>query len=255
MASIILNDIYVDGVNASLRSESLKQLFIKKKKFGGQSVRIPILSGVTFHAKCGEKIGIVGSNGSGKSSLLKVIAGIYPPKSGTVEVQGNVVPMIEMGLGLEPELTGRENIKVGLMYNGRLEEYSPAKEKEIIELSGLKDKIDIPYKSFSSGMRARLAFAIGVHNNPEILLLDEIFAPGDADFVNTSKQIMTEKFRSTSISILVTHQTELIAELCQRCVWVDKGVIRMDGPPQEVIAAYLANIPDAPAAAEQTAGA
>lgn len=238
MASITLENVYVDGVNAYIRSHSMKQWLLTYSKLAGQSVRVPILQGVDLQINEGEKVGVIGRNGSGKSSLLKAIAGIYPPKSGTVTVAGKVVPMIEMGLGFEPELTGRDNIRVGLLYNGSFDEYSPAVEQQIIELSGLGEKIDLPFKVFSSGMAARLSFAVGIFNNPEILLLDEIFAPGDENFIKTSMKIMTDKFFSASISMLVTHNTELVKQLCERCLWIDQGKIRMDGKPDEVIPAY-----------------
>lgn len=236
--NISLKEIYVDGINASLRAEGLKKMFLSKKALAGKEIRIPILKGVSLAVKSGEKIGIIGRNGSGKSSLLKVIAGIYPPKSGEVSINGKIAPLIEMGVGFEPELTGRQNIKVGLLYSGRLGEYSGEMEKEIIAFSGIAEKIDIPYKYYSSGMQARLAFSLCIFQRPDILLLDEVFATGDSEFVKKSEHLMKEMFSSVPISILVSHSTSIIKDLCSRCILMSDGKIIDDGVTDKIIKIY-----------------
>jgi ABC-type polysaccharide/polyol phosphate transport system ATPase subunit len=237
-ARIHLSDVHVDGVNTHLRAQHIKQFLVGGKKLG-QNVRIPILRGVSLEVKPGERLGIVGRNGSGKSSLLKVIAGIYPPASGTVQVSGSVAPLIEMSVGFNPELTGRENIKIGLIYTGRMQHYSEALEQNIIAFTGLGEHIDRPLKGYSSGMQARLSFAVSFFQDPDILLLDEAFAPGDADFITRAAAAMREKFSQVPIAVLVSHSNELIASLCTRCVWMERGEIVADGPPADVLGAYM----------------
>jgi len=233
---IDLKDIYVDGVDTLKRAQGLKQLVFGKG--GLKGYEIPILKGASFSAKPGDRIGIVGRNGSGKSSLLKVIAGIYPPKSGIVDVCGSIAPLISMGIGFENDFTGRHNIKVGLLYSNRFYDYSIDMEEKIIEFSELGEKIDTPIKGYSSGMLARLSFSIAVFQNPDILLLDEVFATGDADFREKSIKLMREKFSSVPISILVTHSPEIILEMCNRCVWMEDGKVKMEGTTKNVISEY-----------------
>lgn len=234
---IELKDIYVDGVNTLLRSQSLKQwiLWNKPEK---DKIRIPILRGVSFSAKPGDKIGIIGRNGSGKSSLLKVIAGIYPPTSGTVVVRGKIAPLIEMAMGLEEQFSGRQNIKVGMLYSNRFTDYSQEMEDKIIEFSELGEKIDLPLKSYSSGMRGRLSFSLAIFQSPEILILDEAFAAGDASFKLKAKKLMIEKFSSVPISIMVTHAPKMLREICNRCIWMEGGKIIREGTPDELIPEY-----------------
>lgn len=237
MAQITLTDIHVDGVNTLVRAEGIKK-FILGYGARGKDAYVPILRGLNFSARTGERIGIIGSNGSGKSSLLKVIAGIYPPKAGTVEVAGKVAPLIEMGVGFDYEMSGRENIRVGLLYSNRLLDYSQELAARIIEFTGLADHMDKPLKTFSSGMQARLSFAISLFQEPDILLLDEAFAPGDIAFIQKAQDAMAQKFNSVPIAILVTHSSELVTRFCNRCVWMKDGQVEMDGAPALVTAAY-----------------
>lgn len=239
MALVELRNVAVDGVNMLLRAEGLKKIVLRLGETG-DATRVPILRDVSFAAKDGDRVGIIGTNGSGKSSLLKVIAGIYPVKSGMVCVEGKIAPLIEMGVGFDHEMSGRQNIRVGLLYSNRLLEYSKQLEEDVIAFTDLGDHIDRPLKTFSSGMQARLSFAISLFQNPDVLLLDEAFAPGDIGFIQKAQNAMAEKFSSVPIAILVTHSVDLVGQFCNRCVWMDKGTLRMDGSPEEVIQAYLA---------------
>jgi ABC-type polysaccharide/polyol phosphate transport system ATPase subunit len=236
--SIKLENINVEGVNSQLRVQNLKNIFISLDNNNKDNIKVPILNNINFAAKEGERVGIVGKNGCGKSSLLKVIAGIYPPKSGNMEINGKVAPIIEMGVGFANEFTGRENIKIGLLYNGRLEEYSKELEDKIIESSGLKEKIDLPFKYYSSGMKARLAFSISIFQHPDILLLDEVFAAGDKEFITHSKELLIDKFNSVPISVFVSHTPELVKDLCNRCVLMENGKIIDDGTPENILKRY-----------------
>lgn len=233
---IELKDVVVKGINMGARATSLKHFVMGKGKIIDAS--IPILNGVSFTAHNGDKIAFVGSNGSGKSSLLKVLAGIYPPLSGTVTIHGQVAAIIEMGLGFEAEMTGRENIKLALVYNNMLDKYSKELEEQIIEFSELGGHIDLPLKGYSSGMTSRLAFSISMLQKPDILLLDEVFAVGDSHFVEKAKKVMTTNFKNTPVAILVSHSEAMIREMCNRAILLQDGKIIADGTPDEVYKVY-----------------
>jgi lipopolysaccharide transport system ATP-binding protein len=200
------------------------------------SISLSLLISLTVRP--GDRLGILGLNGSGKSSLLKVISGNYPIHAGTRHVSGNVVPLIEMGAGFDAELPGRRNIKVSYAYRGRLRDYSKAVEEQVIAFAELGDKIDLPLKTYSSGMNSRLAFASAIFQEPDILLLDEIFAAGDAGFVEKSTHYMKKKWEEAAISIIVSHGAGEIEQLCNRCIIMDKGRLIADGAPTTVIAEY-----------------
>lgn len=236
--SIQIKSAYVEGVDSFKRAKSIRDLILGRSKTIVSA--IPILHDINFSANPGDRIAFIGSNGSGKSSLLKVIAGIYPLKSGQVTVIGKIAAIIEMGIGFEPEMTGRQNIKLALVYNGIIEKYSTLLEEEIIEFSELGEKIDWPLKTYSSGMLSRLAFSISIMQDPDILLLDEVFAAGDKHFLNKALVRMKNKFFSSPISILVSHQHDLIREICNRCVYLENGKIIDDGLPELILAKYEA---------------
>ena len=231
---IDIEDAEVVGVDISHRELSLKKMLLRRRLEIGDA-EIPILNGVTFSARPGDRVGIVGPNGSGKSSLLKVIAGIYPISRGRRWVCGTIAPIIEMGLGFDPELSGRENIKLGLLYSGQLNRHSADLEDEIIGFSGLAGKVDWPVKIYSSGMKARLAFSVAFFQNSDILLLDEVFAVGDESFLAASRRRLEERFHGATISILVSHDHHLIREMCNRCLRMADGRIVADDLPQDVL--------------------
>ncbi|WP_425363170.1 ABC transporter ATP-binding protein [Candidatus Tisiphia endosymbiont of Hybos culiciformis] len=236
LVSIEIVDGFVEGINNQQRVESLRRFFIKGGNIFPSS--ISILNNINFSCQTGERIAFVGNNGSGKSSLLKVIAGIYPLKFGTVTVHGDFAAIIETGIGLELEQTGRENIKMLMLYNNMLSRYSKELEQEIIIFSELGSKIDLPVKNYSSGMLSRLAFSVSVFQDSDILLLDEIFATGDSYFVEKSTNFMKNKLQNIPILILVSHQENIIRENCNRCVLLKEGSIIADGYPSEILKIY-----------------
>lgn len=236
-AFIKLKDVFVESDDVKNRASSIRNLIFAKQSLKAEV--IPILKNINFEAKMGDKVGIIGGNGSGKSSLLKTIAGIYPIKSGSVKLSGNLVPLIEMGIGFDEELSGRQNIKLALCYSGRINQYSKELEQEIIEFSELSEKIDNPLKNFSSGMVARLAFSCSIFNDPDILLLDEVFATGDASFVQKSYNFMLKKFKNTAITIMVNHSSKEIEKICNRCILMKDGCIIEDGKTDEVLSKYV----------------
>jgi len=240
--SIVLKDVYVNGVNTSARANGVKKILFGGEKFDPTSTEIPILCGVTFSAKHGDKIAIIGRNGCGKSSLLKVISGIYPTSSGSVKVSGTVAPLIEMGLGFDPDLSGLKNIKLSFAYRGKLELYSNELEQKIIEFAELGDKIHLPLKSYSSGMQARLAFSSTVFQNPDILLLDEVLAVGDQGFVEKSRKLIEERFTTAPISIIVHHSIDQVKSLCNRFVLMDNGKIIAEDVCDKILKLYKKEI-------------
>jgi lipopolysaccharide transport system ATP-binding protein len=236
---IELNNISVSGLDVSKRAASVRQFLFARQSLS--SIKIPILQNISFTAKKGDRIGILGRNGSGKSSLLKTIAGIYPYESGSISVIGELAPLIEMGIGFDPELSGRQNIKLALCYSGRIADYSKELEQTIIEFAELADKIDMPLKTFSSGMVARLAFSTSVLQHPDILLLDEVLATGDASFIEKSYNYMQKKLEDVSIALIVNHSIDAIDKLCNRCLLLDQGRLIADGPTDEIIKLYNNN--------------
>jgi len=235
-ALVDLRNIVVNGVDTQARAQTLRQWFVGRRSL--RSTKIPIIVDVSLTVRPGDRLGVLGLNGSGKSSLLKVISGNYPIHSGIRTVRGNVVPLIEMGAGFDPELTGRRNIKVSYAYRGRLREYNDDIERKIIEFAELGDKIDLPLKTYSTGMASRLAFASAIFQHPDILLLDEIFAAGDASFVEKSTTYMKKKWEEAAISIIVSHGPGDIEKLCNRCIILQQGRLVADGQPGDVIAEY-----------------
>lgn len=198
------------------------------------------LDHVSFSVKRGETLGLIGRNGAGKSTMLKVISGILKPTEGSVVCQGNVVPMLELGSGFDFDLTGRENIFLNGSILGYSEEFLNAKYDEIVEFSELGQFIEAPIRNYSSGMLARLAFSIATVVQPEILIVDEILAVGDAQFQEKSRKRMLELMGGGTTVLFVSHSIEQIREMCKRVVWLEKGSIQMAGNSEEVCEAYEA---------------
>lgn len=235
-AKIKLNHVSVWGVDTHARAAGLKQWLMRRGQI--RSTRIPILEDVTFEVNHGDRIGIIGLNGSGKSSLLKVISGNYPIHAGTREVVGSIAPLIEMGAGFDPEISGRRNIKLSYAFRGRLRDYTKTIEEEIIDFTELGEKIDLPLKTYSSGMRARLAFASAIFQDPDILLMDEIFATGDISFIEKSHAMMLKKVSEVSIAIMVNHGLREIMELCNRGIVMHQGKIVNEGSMRDMAEFY-----------------
>ncbi len=196
------------------------------------------LKNVSFDVKKGGMLGIVGRNGSGKSSLLKILSRIYAPDEGSFEIYGRVSALIELGAGFHPELNGRENV----MLNGAILGYSrpeiEAKFDDIVEFSGVSKFMDSPVKNFSSGMQLRLGFSVAVHSEPDVMLIDEVLAVGDDQFREKCYKKIDE-FRKRGVTIVfVSHKMEEVKEYCDDCIWLDKGEIRMQGKPAKVTGEY-----------------
>lgn len=198
------------------------------------------LKNVSFAVQHGEVVGIIGRNGAGKSTLLKAISGIYKPTGGTVTLRANVVPMLELGSGFDPELTGYENIFLNGAILGYSEEYLQEKLEGIIAFSELGEFIHMPIKTYSSGMMMRLAFSVATVVNPEILIVDEILAVGDEKFQKKSFARMMELMSGGTTVLFVSHSLDQIRKMCTRVLWLDQGEVKMYGETQEICDAYQA---------------
>jgi ABC-type polysaccharide/polyol phosphate transport system ATPase subunit len=196
------------------------------------------LKDVSFEVKKGEVVGIIGRNGAGKSTLLKVISGILRPTEGNVKIEGNIVPMLELGSGFDTDLTGRENIYLNGSILGYSEGFLKERYNEIVEFAELSKFINVPIRNYSSGMLMRLAFSIATVVNPDILIVDEILAVGDEAFQAKSKARMLELMGGGTTVLFVSHNLDQIREMCNRVVWLDEGVIKMVGETQLVCDAY-----------------
>lgn len=193
---------------------------------------------VSFVIEPGERVGIVGHNGAGKSTLLKALCRIYEPTSGSVNVYGRIAPLLELGAGFHAEFTGRENIYLNGAIMGYKKEDIRNIEAEVIEFSGLVDFIDMPVKYYSTGMYLRLGFALATAIDPEILVLDEMFAGGDAEFVRKATARMQQMIERARILVMVSHDLSLLEKTCTRIIWMDHGKAKLDGEVTEVLAAY-----------------
>ena len=197
------------------------------------------LSNVSFTVNKGETIGLIGKNGAGKSTMLKVISGILKPTSGTVTVRGNVVPMLELGSGFDMELSGKENIFLNGAILGYSKEFLEEKYEHIVDFSELGNFIENPIKTYSSGMLARLAFSIASVVEPEILIVDEILSVGDSDFQEKSRRRMMELMGGGTTVLFVSHNIQQIRDMCDRCVWLEHGNVKLVGKTEQVCQEYI----------------
>lgn len=220
------------------RIKSMKEYLVQWVKGNIRYEEFWALKDVSLEVNRGEVLGIVGHNGAGKSTLLKVICGILKPTEGTVQIDGAIVPMLELGSGFDFELTGRENIFLNGAILGYSERFLKEKYDEIVAFSELGRFIEEPLRNYSSGMLMRLAFSIATVVNPDILVVDEILAVGDADFQAKSKRRMLELMGGGATVLFVSHSIEQVREMCGRVVWLEHGQIKMIGDADTVCDAY-----------------
>ena len=220
-----------------LKSFSIKRSLLQLKKTNTEVFEA--VKGVSFSVKKGEILGIVGKNGSGKSTMLKAIAGIFSPDEGSIDLHGNSVYLLSIGVGFQKKLTGRENILLSGLLLGFSEEQVRAKMDEIINFAGLGKFIDMPVKTYSSGMYSKLAFSITAILEADIMLIDEVLSVGDAKFkkksYNKMKELISNEDRTV---VIVSHSSQQLQELCTSILWLHEGELRMQGETKEVLEAY-----------------
>ncbi|GIP21690.1 ABC transporter ATP-binding protein [Paenibacillus sp. J22TS3] len=234
----------VDLIYRFKKDTRMKDLFVKKRYSSTllESGSLHALKNINLQVNEGDRLGIIGHNGAGKSSLLKLIAGIYPPTNGRVVTEGRIACLFELATGFEMEASGWDNIYLRGLMLGETPESIRAKSKEIAEFSGLGEYLDIPVKYYSSGMFIRLAFSISTAIEPDILLLDEVIAAGDAAFLEKAERRLKSLMESVKIMIFVTHSMDSMHKFCNKCIWMEKGEVKLLGEPEHVSRVYLEHV-------------
>lgn len=245
MAFIQFDNVCVDFPIYNANGRSLKTRLIQVAT-GGQlgadqqgRVVVRALEGLTLTLRDGDRVGLLGHNGAGKSTLLRLLSGVYAPSSGTARIEGDVASLIDISLGIDPEATGRENIFLRGSLLGMSRSEIRERLDDIMAFSELGNFIDMPLRTYSTGMHLRLAFAVSTIVRPEILLMDEWLSVGDEGFKHRAEARLTELVQATNILVIASHSRELIQNTCNRVIWLDHGSIRMDGDADTVIKAYF----------------
>jgi len=235
--------VKVENVSITYRTTFEKRPTLKSAVLrlgrGERAVReVKAVQHVSFDVSQGSVLGIIGSNGAGKSTLVRAIAGILPPTEGRIEVRGRVSTLLALGVGFNPNISGRENVVLGGLAAGYNRSEIQDRYEEIADFAELGDFMDLPMRTYSSGMFSRLAFAVAVHMEPDILLVDEALSAGDAKFKEKATNKMMELVSQARTMFMVTHALGTVVEMCNDAIWLDKGVLQMRGEPQEVVDAY-----------------
>lgn len=239
---IEVNDITIRFNKSTEKIDDLKEYFVKLIKGQLMFQEFLALQNVSLNIKRGEAWGIIGTNGSGKSTLLKAISKILKPYKGTVTVRGSVASLIELGAGIDPRLTARENIYLNGCLLGHSKKFIQEKFDEIVEFAELGDFLDSPVKNFSSGMKSRLGFAVATMVEPDILIVDEVLAVGDVLFRKKCMKKMKQMRNDGTTLIIVSHNMNQIYEMCNKAIWLNKGKVVRQGDAKEVCDEYLETI-------------
>lgn len=202
-------------------------------------VLVKALTDISFSLREGDKVALLGHNGAGKSTMLRALGRVYSPTKGTAEIVGEIGSLIDISLGINPEATGRENVFIRGQLLGLTKQEITEKYEEIVAFAELGDFMEMPVRTYSSGMHLRLAFAVSTVVRPEILLMDEWLSVGDADFQHKAETRLRDLVSGTKILAIATHSRELVEAVCNRAIWLEHGQIKMDGPASEVIPAYF----------------
>lgn len=236
---IELNNVSMEFYMSKEKVDNLKEFFVRLVKGKLDRQKQCILKDISFSVKRGESIGIIGHNGAGKSTLLKIITGILKPTKGSVKVNGIVAPLLNLGAGFDMEATAKENIYLNGAILGYSKKELQTKYNEIVEFAELEDYINVPLKNFSSGMIARLGFAIAMDVNPDIMLVDEVLSVGDENFrIKCTKKIQELRDKGVTF-VIVSHSMQQIKSLCQKAVWIEDTEMREIGIPEEVCKKYI----------------
>jgi teichoic acid transport system ATP-binding protein len=236
-ATVVLRELHVDYHVGGRSRPRIRDVFARREPEGTQGRVIHAVRGIDLVARRGESVGFIGRNGSGKSTTLQAMAGLLPVASGDVLAAAQPV-LLGVGAALESNLTGRRNIELGLLALGLTGDEAADRVDEIAHFSDLDEFIDLPLKTYSSGMRARLHFSIATSVQPEILLIDEALAVGDEAFRKKSNQRISELLEGAGTVFVVSHSLATLSDMCSRVVWIDKGTVMQDGDPDDVIGAY-----------------
>ena len=237
--AVKVNDLSITYRTTFERKPTLKQALVRFGR-GQRAVKeIEAIKDVSFDVRNGTAMGIIGSNGAGKSTLMRAMAGILPPTSGSIEVWGRASTLLALGVGFNKNLSGRENIILGGLASGLSRKEVEARADDVAEWTELGDFIDMPMRTYSSGMSARVGFSVAVHMKPDILMIDEALSTGDAHFREKANAKMAELRESARAMFLVSHGLGSIKEMCTEAIWLNKGTLMMHGEPREVIREYM----------------
>ena len=236
--SIRVEDVSVTYRTSLEKKPTMKTTLLRLGRRERIVREIEALKGVSFEVEHGKVLGVVGANGAGKSTLVRTIAGILPPTTGRIEVDGRVSTLLALGVGFNRKLTGRENVVLGGLASGLTRDHLAAKYDEIVEFAELEDFMDMPMQTYSSGMYGRLGFSVAVNMDPDILLIDEALSVGDARFRQKSFEKMRELCAQARTIVLVSHALGSIEELCDQALWIHKGELRLWDEPERVVKTY-----------------
>ena len=250
MVSIDLHDACVDFPIFDAKTRSLKKAMLGTVGRAGGKIgtgsRVPIveaLRGITLSLRDGDRVGLVGHNGAGKSTLLRLLSGIYEPTRGRSRIVGRVAPVFDLGVGMDPEISGYENIVIRGLFLGMTRKQMEARSEEIAKFTELGDYLSMPLRTYSTGMRVRLALGVVTSIDPEILLLDEGIGAVDAEFLEKARDRLTELVDRSGILVFASHSDEFLLELCNSAIWMDKGEIREQGDLRSVLTSYKGRDP------------
>ena len=245
MASVVFDNVSVDFPIYNSNSRSLKNKLIQVAT-GGQlgadnhgRVVVRALENISFQLKDGDRVGLLGHNGAGKSTLLRLLGGVYEPTFGKSTIIGQIGSLIDISLGIDPETTGRDNIYIRGALLGLTRSQVKVKIDEIIDFSELGDFVDMPLRTYSTGMHMRLAFSVSTIIRPEILLMDEWLSVGDESFQHKVENRLNDLVSSAKILVIASHSKELLLKTCNRLIWLEHGRIKMDGTPETISSAYF----------------
>jgi lipopolysaccharide transport system ATP-binding protein len=243
-ALIELSGISIDfplyhGTARSLKKTVFSQLSGRMGEDRKHRMVVQAVRDVTFRLAPGDRLGLVGGNGAGKTTLLRTLAGIYEPPVGRIMVRGSLGALLDPNLGMNMELTGRENIALRGLYGGMSPATIRRLEEDVCEFAELDQFIDLPVRIYSSGMVVRLGFALATAIRPQVLLMDEWFLAGDAGFLEKARARLEDMVRGAEILVISTHSAQVVLDWCNRVIWMDQGRVRDDGPPREVLERYL----------------
>lgn len=244
MASIALRDVCVEFPIYQGSSRSLKRVLLRAGAGGridrskDNRILVKALRNVSLDINHGDRIGLIGGNGAGKTTLLRVLAGVYEPMSGDVQTNGRVSPLFDVGLGLNPDATGYENIMLRGLYIGMRPAEVAKHTQEIIEFTELGDYLAMPVRTYSAGMTLRLAFAVATCSHPEILLMDEWIVAGDSHFINKAYNRLERFINKSSVLVLASHTEALLKQWCNKLILLDRGNVIAIGRPDDIIAMY-----------------